>query len=300
MKDRSSFFISLVSWFVGFLITSPFHAQENQPLHGIFDFEDQQREYIYFAPTGLDENAPLVVVLHGFTSSAEKIMNYSRFNRLASKHQFAVLYPQGSKDEKGNTFWNVAYDFHKNTTVNDIDFLISLIKTIQEDHKLSTENTFLTGMSNGGEMTYLLGCMYPDMFKAIAPVAGTMFINFFDRCLSVTDIPVLAIFGTKDEVTRYDGDPENEDGWGVYKSILDIINFWAESIHYDKKSLFALKDLDTTDGSQVIKTRYYNSNNGHQVLYFKVVNGGHDWPGAWGNKDMDASKEIWTFFNSYK
>ena len=130
MNNRSSFFVSLVSCLFGFLLTSHFHAQESQPLNGLFDFEDQQREYIYFAPTGLKENAPLLVVLHGFTSSAQKIMNYSRFNQLAKKHQFAVVYPQGSTDDNGNTFWNVGYDFHKNTNVNDIGFLISLVKTI--------------------------------------------------------------------------------------------------------------------------------------------------------------------------
>lgn len=300
MNNRSSFFVSLVSCLFGFLLTSHFHAQESQPLNGIFDFEDQQREYIYFAPTGLKENAPLLVVLHGFTSSAQKIMNYSRFNQLAKKHQFAVVYPQGSTDDNGNTFWNVGYDFHKNTNVNDIGFLISLVKTIQKDQGLSTENTFLTGMSNGGEMTYLMGCMYPDLFKAIAPVAGTMFSNFFDQCVSKINIPVLAIFGTHDQVTRYNGDPQNKDGWGVYKSTPYVIDYWAKAIDFDKKSSFNLKDLDTSDGSKVIKTKYYNSKNGHQVLYYQVVNGGHDWPGAWGNKDIDATEEIWAFFDSYK
>mgnify|MGYP001823610027 CR=1 FL=1 len=299
MKDRSTFFISLVSCLLGFLLTSPFHAQQSQPMTAVFDFDDQQREYIYFVPKGLKENAPLLIVLHGFTSSAEKIMNYSKFNQLARKHQFALVYPQGSKDHKGNTFWNVGYDFHKDTDVNDIDFLIALIKTVQKDHRLSTENTFLTGMSNGGEMTYLMGCMYPDLFKAIAPVAGTMFSNFFDQCVANIDIPVLAIFGTNDEVTRYDGDPQNEDGWGVYKSTPYVIDFWAQAIHFDKNSSTNIKQSDTSDASHVVKTRYYNSKNGHQLLYYKVINGGHDWPGAWGNNDIDATQEIWSFFSSY-
>jgi polyhydroxybutyrate depolymerase len=34
-------------------------------------------------------------------------------------------------------------------------------------------------------------------------------------------------------------------------------------------------------------------------LFYKVVNGGHDWPGAWGNKDINTSEEIWHFFEKY-
>jgi len=299
MKHKEWLHINLFVWVFFIGLTNELMAQQNQPIKGLMSFEGQQREYIYFAPNGLKKNTPLVVVLHGFTSSAEKIMNYSHFNELAGKHQFAVVYPQGSMDEKGNTFWNVGYDFHKNSKVNDTGFLISLIKTIQNEHELSAENTFLTGMSNGGEMTYLLGCMYPDHFKAIAPVAGTMFTNFFDQCISIRNTPVLAIFGTKDDVTRYNGDPENEDGWGVYKSIPDIIEYWAQAIDFDKTSQSKLKDLDTSDGSQVIKSKYENSQNGNQVLFYQVIGGGHEWPGAWGNKDIDATEEIWAFFNSY-
>ena len=33
--------------------------------------------------------------------------------------------------------------------------------------------------------------------------------------------------------------------------------------------------------------------------HFKVIDGGHDWPGVWGNLDIDASIEIWRFFSRF-
>ena len=30
-----------------------------------------------------------------------------------------------------------------------------------------------------------------------------------------------------------------------------------------------------------------------------IVGGGHDWPGASGNMDIDASEEVWAFFSQY-
>ena len=71
----------------------------------------------------------------------------------------------------GQNFWNVGYDFHEGYSVNDIDFLINLAQHLQVTYNLSAENTFMTGMSNGAELCYLIACEAPGFFKAFAPVA---------------------------------------------------------------------------------------------------------------------------------
>ena len=35
---------------------------------------------------------------------------------------------------------------------------------------------------------------------------------------------------------------------------------------------------------------------GNEVWLYKVINGGHDWPGASGNMDINSSQEIIDFF----
>ena len=37
----------------------------------------------------------------------------------------------------------------------------------------------------------------------------------------------------------------------------------------------------------------------NNVWFYKVEGGGHDWPGAWGNQDINASEEIWKFFKKH-
>ena len=32
---------------------------------------------------------------------------------------------------------------------------------------------------------------------------------------------------------------------------------------------------------------------------YKVIGGDHDWPGDYGNMDIDSSEEIWVFFSQY-
>ena len=80
------------------------------------------RDYIFYHPSGLGPQAPLVFVTHGYSSSAQNIMNYSGFNLLALQNQFAVCYPQGTQDNGGNNFWNVGYLFTSGSNVDDVDF----------------------------------------------------------------------------------------------------------------------------------------------------------------------------------
>ena len=92
---------------------------------------------------------PLVFVCHGYTGSAQGIMDYSVFNALADEFGFAVCYPQGIDDSYGNAFWNVGYDFQNNETVDDAAFLIHLTEYLQTTNSLDPELVFCTGMSMG-------------------------------------------------------------------------------------------------------------------------------------------------------
>jgi polyhydroxybutyrate depolymerase len=264
-----------------------------------FNHNGLTREYIFYAPNNLKKDAPLVVVLHGFTSSAEKIMNYSKINTLAEENNFAVVYPQGSFDKNSNTFWNVGYTFHSDVTIDDVDFIVALVKYLQNRYSLSVTNTFLTGMSNGGEMCYLLACNHPEVFSAIAPVAGMMLQSFFDNCDSMNPIPVFAVFGTDDEVTNFNGDLHDEDGWGSYISIPSTIEYWAKRVDYDAVEIDTLRNINVNDSSFIVSECYLNSQTEKEVLFYKVIHGGHEWPGAWGNMDVSISNEIWNFFETH-
>jgi polyhydroxybutyrate depolymerase len=266
----------------------------------VFEHDGMEREYLYYAPTSLTKDAPLIVVLHGFTSSAEKIMAYTKFNSLADKNNFAVVYPQGTTDGQSNTFWNVGYEFHAEVKTNDLDFIAKLVAFLQAAHSLSKENTFATGMSNGGEMCYLLACSFPELFAAVAPVAGTMMSNRFEECKPLRSIPMLAIVGTADKTTNYFGDEQNADGWGAYKGISSIIEFWTDNMRYNSIEVDTLPDVVVNDSSFVVRSNYTSEGAKCEFLYYEVVGGGHDWPGAWGNGDVDASKEIWNFFKRYQ
>jgi len=65
-----------------------------------------------------------------------------------------------------------------------------------------------------------------------------------------------------------------------------------------------LPDVVTTDSSTVTLIEYVNCDDSTEVLFYRVNNGGHPWPGSGvnipflGNTNMDinASSGIWNFF----
>ena len=258
------------------------------------------REYYLYIPDSLAPNAPLLFVFHGYSGSASGIMNYSNLNQISDDNGFAVCYPQGLIDEWDYAFWNVGYDWHVDETVDDVGFSTSLAQYLQTVYNLSAQNTFSTGMSNGGDMSYLLACQASDVFSAIAPVAGCMMTWLYNSCAPVNPVPVFEIHGTDDDVTWWDGADEiNNDGYGPWESVDTTFNFWTQLNSCTEFIIDTLPDIDMSDGSYVVSHKNTNGLNNNEVWLYEVVNGGHDWPGVWGNMDISTSEEIWNFFENF-
>ena len=254
------------------------------------------REYIYYHPPTAPANCALVFVCHGYTGTAQGIMGYSNFNQVADEHGFAVCYPQGIEDSFGNTFFNVGYDFQNNETVDDVAYLQNLNTYFQSTYSLDADKVFCTGMSNGGDLCYLLACQASETFRAVAPISGMIMQNIMDVCNPSSEVAILEIHGTNDNVTYFDGDPNNIDGWGAYPSIPETITFFNNLFGLQLLSTENLPNINTNDGSTVSSEKYGAANSCTEVWLYTVQGGGHDWPGAFGNMDIEASREAWLFF----
>jgi len=257
------------------------------------------REYYLYVPDEVDLNTPLIFVLHGYSGSASGIMDYSEFNDLAEEHNFIACYPQGTTDDNGNAFWNVGYSFHAFIGVDDVQFIRVLSSYIVQEYNLTDYNIFSTGMSNGGDMSYLLACQASDIIQAIAPVAGCMMEWIYDSCSPAFPRPVFEIHGTNDNVTWWEGDYNDSGGWGNYIAVMPTFNFWATENNCMNFESNELPNLNQSDGSYIISDKYTDGIGGNEVWLYKVINGGHDWPGSYGNMDINSSQEIIEFFDLF-
>lgn len=257
-----------------------------------FMHDGMSREYIYYSPVNLVPDAPLVFVAHGYTGSAQGIMGYSGMNALADQNGFAVCYPQGTMDSQNNRFWNVGYDFTANSTIDDVDFITSLASYLQTTHNLSTANTFFTGMSNGGELAYLLACQASDSFRAYAPVAGTLFPNGLNNnvCNPSIAVPIFETHGLNDNITLYEGDA-NDTFWGPYLGMDTIISFWTSQNMLSDLVIDTFPNLNNPN--KITISYKYSSPNSNNQVWLYTHRSGHNWG---DDGDMVVQNEIWDFF----
>lgn len=255
-----------------------------------YEYDDLTREYILYIPENTPDNAPLVFVLHGYTSNNNVIMGYCEMNAVADEEKFVVCYPQGTQDNLGTTHWNARLNI---STTDDIGFLSELAGYLQSEYNLDPNRTFSCGMSNGGFMSYTLASEKSDVFKAIASVTGTMSGYSWENRENLNPIPVLQIHGIDDNVVPIDGSLTTLGGWGGAPHVDTIVNFWAD--------LNECSEIDSSYPSD--NTTFYkhsNGFNGNQVWYYKIENWGHNWPTTYaeGETGFIASEVIWEFFKN--
>lgn len=251
-----------------------------------------ERTYKLYLPANIQPDAPLVFVLHGYGGSFD--LDHVGMNEVAERHGFAVCYPQGAKDGRGKPCWNVGYPFQADMAIDDISFLSKLARQLQKRHNLSRKNTFCTGMSNGGEMCYLLAYSKQTTFRAVAPIAGLTMAWMPEKYTRTRPIPLFEVHGTQDRTSEWTGDLENKGGWGAYIAVPDAIDYWVKRNSCDKEEHEQLP-LKTANANQVIAHRYTDTEHGNDVWLYEIVGGGH----TWGEKDLDIAEEIWNFFSKF-
>ena len=296
------------------ILLSFFHSSVLVSEQRMVIHEGVEREYIIHVPENLNQDSPIVFVIHGYTGSAEGIAAYTGMNSIAEREGFIAVYPQGTIDSNGNTFFNVGYEFNDDSPINDVSFIRELVRSISQEFNLKRKKAFATGMSNGGDMSYLLACTSSDLFKAVAPVAGVLMKGLKDSCELNSPVPIFEIHGTADKISLFEGDLNNEGGWGAYYDLPSTIDFFAERYQLTNKSVKQMISKESGADYDIFFERHWSDDLEEEVWMYRIEDGRHVWPGiklnwwnnplAWfyfgsGNEDINASEEVWAFFKKY-
>lgn len=276
-------------------------------------YDDLERSYLVFVPESYNEDNrySLLVCLHGFTQTADDIVKWTqgRYNELAERDGAVVIYPNAA-----NKHWNehMGGSYELTDDVDDIGFLTMLIDKQIEEYNINPENVFLTGISNGGEMTYRLSCEIPEKLCAVAPVISKMGVAAVEDNQNAPPVPILMMNGTSDPIVHWDKGRVmiNDQVFGDLVSMDDNINYWLKRNGACDKSVYKkFPDINKEDHSTVESFSYPGSN-GNDVVIYRVNGGGHAIPVLNPvepcnpqnpqNTDIEGSEEIWNFFMSHK
>ncbi len=257
------------------------------------------RTYSFYVPASYvpGNPVPMLIGLHGLSSSGADFAQNRDFRPIADTANFIMVHPDGST-MFGVKFWN--YENILGSTVDDVGFLEALIDTISAGYSINQHRIYCTGMSNGSFMAYLMACQ-TNRFAAIGTVTGSMSVDMYDECDPQHPIPVLHIHGTDDSTNPYAGT-------STMKGIDDTNLFWVDQNNCNPvPAVTSVPNTNTADNATAERSVYSGGINGNTVELFRIIGGGHSWPGwpvsgSSGNTcmDFDACKEIWRFFSHYE
>jgi polyhydroxybutyrate depolymerase len=260
------------------------------------------RTYLLHLPTAysLNKAFPLVIALHGGTGSAYNIQNQSQLSVKANQESFIVVYPEGIKGGALNVrTWNAGWccGYASESKVDDIGFISNLLDTLINNYNIDTTRIYATGMSNGGFMTYRIGCELSNRIAAIAPVAASMSLN---DCQPSRAMPIIHFHSYLDTNVPYLGGIGDGISGHYNPPVDSVLNAWALLNQ-------CMVNNDTlVDNDQFTFTRWTSCNDGIEIQFYITHDGGHSWPG--GNQTstgdpvsayIDATDLMWDFFQKY-
>jgi len=252
-------------------------------------FGNYTRNFIVHTPPGYSANSdplPLLFVLHGYTSQAPIIRNYSEFDSIADEENFIVVYVQGVTDSVGNTGWNVDV-VSTFAEVDDVGFFAALIKYFKTNYSIDNDKIFSSGMSLGGFMSYRLACELEEI-NGIGSVTGSMAAYY--NCIPPNQKNIIHFHGTADSVVPYNGN-----FWST--NVENAQTFWDEYNNCQNQSEVTIPDFNG-DGVYSTQLTSYNCDGNREVILYTMQNEGHTWfKTEWGH-DVNASQLIWEFFKS--
>jgi polyhydroxybutyrate depolymerase len=220
-----------------------------------------------------DRGAPLVILLHGYSSHAQEQESYLRLTPESDRRGFVYAYPDGTVDSRGDRFWNATdacCDFF-GAKPDDSKHLSDLITALKATYRI--DRVFLFGHSNGGFMSFRMACDHAGQLTGIASLNGATW-NDATQCKPSRPVSVLAVHSSTDETISFEG---GINGRNAYPSAATTVQQWRDfnkctGTGRDDPDLDLVSDLPGTDTS--VRT-YQGCSGNATVQAWTIKNGKH-------------------------
>lgn len=231
-------------------------------------YDNVKHDFLVYLPENT-ENAPFVIMLHGYGESAEGFCRNVHFEEPACEKGYAVIYVDGATDPNDATSskgWNSGISSDGN---DDVGFLCSLAKYLEKEYSLNEDKAYAVGFSNGGFMIHRLAMEGADVFTGVVSVAGKMPESIWNSKNDKNNISFFQITGEKDEVVPKISDDSYKHAKDP--AIEDVMEYWVTSND--------LKETDSSEiGNESVLTKYSKDGDNTRVWNLDVKNGRHSWP----------------------
>nr|MBT4215116.1 hypothetical protein [Bacteroidota bacterium] len=135
-----------------------------------FQHDGLNRSALVHIPENYDSSFALPVVLnfHGYGGNAAAHAATTGMTATSDSFQFLLVYPQGSL-LGSDPHWNNALPGPDNKSdAEDLGFTSELLRLLDSAFLIDRERIYACGYSNGGMMSYALGCYLSNEIAAVA------------------------------------------------------------------------------------------------------------------------------------
>lgn len=258
------------------------------------------------------KRAPVVIVLHGGGGHPENAVDMSQFDAIAQREQLVVVYPGGSGGTPGGRLltWNAGHccSYARENRIDDVGFIAKMIDTLVASGRADPRRIYVTGMSNGGMMSHVLGRELPDRIAAIGPIVGAV---FGDEPPAKGPVPAIIFVGQDDQIVPGAGGPLSGARRDSFISGLarppadrDVAPDIAQADYWVKANRCSAPPGERLDAQGKLVEIRWECPDDADVHFYRVADNGHAWPGGKaGRAEADqptqafnASETMWRFF----
>lgn len=268
------------------------------------------RQYIVHVPSRYDaaRPTPLVLALHGGGGHAAYMADDEKYGlrKKADQAGFIVVFPNGYSKLPGGRFatWNAGgcCGDARDRQIDDVGFVRAVIAAVKSQVNVDAARVFATGMSNGGMMSHRLACEAPELFRAVASVAGT---DATSVCHPSQPVSVLHLHARDDSHVLFNGGA-GQDAFRDPAKVMDFVSVPETVARWVQRNqcLPAAKKTSVRPGAYC--DTYAGCAGGVSVQLCVTEAGGHSWPGApsvrrgkpGASTALDANDAIWNFFSA--
>jgi predicted esterase len=150
---------------------------------------EERSDYTLYIPEDYspDKPLPLIVALHGgYGQGYEYIWTWLR---PARSRGYAILSPKALRDT-----WDMS------VPSRDTRSVVRMFNEVTSEYAIDRSHVYLSGLSDGGIFTYILGLEQSQLFRGLSPVAGAlhMVVDPMLRAGRGKDTPLLVVHGVHD------------------------------------------------------------------------------------------------------
>ena len=276
--------------------------------NGSFVSSGEKREYVLYVPKNYDRSrpTPLVISMHGAGLWGAAQRDISRWNELADRKGFIVVYPSGVGGN-GVRIWRAEPG---DGLTKDVRFISDLIDTLSAAYNIDSTRIYANGLSNGGGMSFALSCALSNRIAAVGLVgaAQTLPWSWCERWEGGSGkrekgrpVPVISFHGTADPVVPYKGGPS----WISPRPFPNVPKW---SANWAKRNQCRGNAVETKAPPDVTRLEFTECAENASVVRYTIRGGGHTWPGGrqlpeWfvGRtvRSIDATRLMWEFFSDH-